>query len=270
VIEQRHPQVRVARAGRLLNTALARVVQAARPGVRTGDLERLVRAVLAPASAVPAMLGYRDSLAESAFPAAVSISLNSEICGGNDPARIVQPGDLITADLVVRLGEWHADAACTWVIPGPGDADRRRLAEASRRVTAAAVRQVRPGVCWSGVVAAMAAEASRLGVHLVRGYDGHGLGRELHAPPRLPMHPEDLKLFEPVRLGRGMILAVEPVIAATDTGSVRSGWLEKTRNGSDACFTEVTIVVGGAGFRPGPRRNCRVLAGFLDAAVCMT
>lgn len=259
--------------------ALVRLTHAARPGVRAGDLDTMGRAFLASAGAVPAMLGYRDDLAESAFPAAVSINLNEEICGGSDPDRVLAPGDLITADLAVCLGGWHADAARTWTIPGPVSPGRSRLVRASRRVTAAGVRRIRPGIPWSEVVSAMAAEAARLRVHLLRGYDGHGIGRRLHTPPRLPMHPDDLALFEPVRLEAGMILAIEPVVGAAITDSVRSGWCERTRDGSDACFTEVSVQVGGLGppgavgrgaRRPGVSRNARVLAGFLDAPVCMT
>lgn len=279
MIGPRPEQLRVARAGRLVNLALVRLTHAARPGVRAGHLDTMVRRFLASTGAVPAMLGYRDDLAESPFPAAVSINLNDGICGGSDRDRILASGDLITADLAVSLGGWYADAAHSWTIPGRPIAGRSRLVQASRRVTAAGVRRIVPGLPWSEVVAAMAAEAARLGVHLLRGYDGHGIGRRLHTPPRLPMHPDDLGLFAPVRLEAGMILAIEPVVAIRSTGVVRTGWSERTRDGSDACFTEVTIqvgglrpgvAVGGRSGRPGISRNARVLAGFLDAADCMT
>lgn len=258
----------VARAGRITDRVLRAVVHAARPGVTVGDLDLLARTELARLNASPAMLGYTDAAADAPFPCALSLCLNDEITGATDPDRILQPGDLVTADLVVEHRGWHADAAVSWVIPGAARSPRTALAHASRAVTAAGVRAIRPGSDWTTVVRAMAAEADRLGVTLLRGFDGHTLGRTMHAPPRLPTHPDEVDRFPRVTLQPGMILTVEPVVGFQDPGCVRDGWLERTADGSDACFTEVTVAVGA----PGRPRTADVLflAGFLDPTTCMT
>lgn len=254
----------VRRAGRIADAALAAVRAAAAPGVRAGELDRLARAVLDKAGARPAMLGYRDDLADGPFPAAVSICINDEISGASDPSRVLSPGDLITADLVCEHLGWHADAARTWVLPGAAP-ERARLADGSRRVTLAGVRAARHGIAWSTVVGAMASEAARLGVVLLRGFHAHGIGRAMHQPPALALHPSDLA-DEQQALLAGQILTIEPVVAhAGDDlkkGFVRSGWLDRTPDGSDACFTEATIGVG--------RLQSAVLAGVLDRDLDMT
>ncbi len=259
----------VARAGRIADSVLRAVVRAARSGVPVADLDRLVRAELTRSGARPAMLGHADPTAPAPFPLALSLCINDEISGACDPERTLRPGDLATADLVVEHRGWHADAAVSWVVPGRLDESRSALAEASRAVTAAGVRAIRPGADWSSAVLAMSAEATRRGVAILKGFDAHAIGRAMHAPPRLPTHPDELDRFPRVTLRPGMILTIEPVVARRDPGCVRDGWLECTADGSDACFTEVTVAVG-ASAGACSRKGGRVLAGFLDCKFCMT
>ncbi len=258
----------VARAGRVLNDVLRLVTASARPGVTVGEVDRLARVHLARAGARSAMLGYTDDLANAPFLLALALSLNDEITGASDPARIIRPGDLATADLAIERVGWHADAAVSWVIPGADRPDRLRLARASCAVTTAGVRAIRPGTAWDAVVGSMAAEAGRWGVSLLRGFDGHAVGRSMHAPPRLPTHPDEVHRFPTVRLEPGMVFTVEPVVGFRDPGCRRSGWLDRTADGSDACFTEVTVAMGGG--KRARRADARVLAGFLDPISCMT
>ncbi len=264
----------VARAGRVLNAALAGVRAQALPGVTAGRLDELARQLLARAGARPAMLGYRDPQADAPFPAALSVSINDEIMGGSDPGRVLRPGDLVTADLVVELNGWHADAAASWVVPGdhPAAARRARLASASAAVTRAGVEALGPGIPWEQVVRAMEGRAASLGVGILPGYDGHALGRSMHAPPRLACRLDELDATggRGLVLRPGMVLTIEPVVVhqedARGATPVREGWLDRTGSGCDACFTEVTAAVG-AGRWPG-RRASVVLAGISDRETC--
>jgi hypothetical protein len=154
-----------------------------------------------------------------------------------------------------RSGDWHADAAVSWTVPGPTPSDRARLAVASRQVTRAALEACAPGQPWAEVVRAIHAAAAAEAVHLLPGFFAHGIGRALHQPPSLPLHRRDLhRLDHPgLTLERGMIITLEPVVSLARTVRVREGWLDRTADGSDACYTEVTAVIG--------RRKARVLAG---------
>lgn len=250
----------VRRAGRVTERVLRAVRSAAAPGVTVGELDSLARRLLDASDARGAMLGYRDALAESPFPGALSISINDAISGGFEPDRALAPGDLVTADLACEHRAWHADAAVTWAMPG-ADPRRAALAEASRLVTQAGVRACRHGVPWSAVVGAMDAEASRLGAALIRGFFAHGVGRAMHLPPALPLHPDGLDARGPA-LAAGQTITIEPVVAWSDPGFARNAWLDRTADGSDACFTEATVGVG--------RGRSAVLAGVLDRVAGMT
>lgn len=254
----------VRRAGRIADRALQAVRSAAAPGVTVAELDRVVRGVLAASDARSAMLGYMDEPAGSPFPGALSININDDIAGAFEPGRALAPGDLVTADLACEHRGWHADAAVTWAMPG-ADPRRIALAAASRRVTLAGVAACRHGVPWSAVVGAMADEAARLGVVLLRGFFAHGVGRAMHQPPSLALRPADPPGPGPV-LGAGLAITIEPVVAwrapEGEAGFVRAGWLDRTPDGSDACFTEATVGIG--------RTRSAVLAGALDRVVGMT
>lgn len=242
-------------AGRILDRTLRAVRESAIPGSTVGHLDALARHHIAQAGGIPALLGYLDPLAVAPFPAAISLAINSQIAGSWEPPRALCPGDLVTADLAVRLGDWHADAAVSWTVPGPTPSDRARLAVASRQVTRAALEACAPGQPWAEVVRAIHAAAAAEAVHLLPGFFAHGIGRALHQPPSLPLHRRDLhRLDHPgLTLERGMIITLEPVVSLARTVRVREGWLDRTADGSDACYTEVTAVIG--------RRKARVLAG---------
>jgi methionyl aminopeptidase len=242
----------VARTGRIVDRVLARLRDAALPGVTTGRLDQLARAALANAGASPSMLGYTDPSSERPFPAAIAVAINDRITGSGDPDARLAPGDLVTLDLVAHRNGWHADAAVSFVVPGGGDdpdlaASRRALAAAASAVTRAGIEALRPNRPWAEAVTAMARAAQDLGVAVLRGFDGHAIGPAMHAPPRLPNHPADLAGPDepggPV-IRTGMILAIEPVVARLDPGFVRDAWEDRTADGSDACFAEATVIVG--------------------------
>lgn len=238
----------IARAGRVVDRVLAEVRRLARPGIDAGRLEQAARGMLAGLGASPAMLGYRDALAEHPYPAAIGVALNDRITGSGNPETRLAAGDLVTLDLAAELNGWHADAAVSFVVSGedPDDpnltARRRSLAAAAAFVTKTGVDALTPGRPWSAVAEAMRTAAARAGVAVLAGFDGHGVGRSMHAPPRLPTGPDDPDAGFMVR--PGMAVAIEPVVAWRDPGFVRNGWEDRTTDGSDACFAECTVVVG--------------------------
>jgi methionyl aminopeptidase len=75
--------------GRIVRLALDKTASAVRPGITTGDLNRIGAAVLdehGAESAPPKVYG---------FPAALCISVNDEAIHGIPGARVIQSGDLV-------------------------------------------------------------------------------------------------------------------------------------------------------------------------------
>jgi methionyl aminopeptidase len=84
---------------------------------------------------------------------------------------------------------------------------------------------------------------SRRGYHVIPQLGGHGIGRTIHEAPAVPNFP-DPSNHDP--LARGLVLTVEPLIAAGvgRIGPTRpDGWTLPTRDGSLSAHVEHTVIV---------------------------
>ncbi|MFK7882694.1 MAG: M24 family metallopeptidase [Phycisphaerales bacterium] len=237
----------VRRAGRAVDCALHLVRSACLPGVAVSALDRIAAESIEKDGAVSSMLGYTDGHGGGAFPLHLSVSVNNEIAGGCDANRVIAFGDLVTIDLAAAVKGWHADAAISWCVGGQEASGRRAdLAKAARAVTMAGFLALGQTPDWAVVLDRMGEAAAELGVVILKGFDGHGIGRAMHCGPVLPHRLEDLERRGTGEslVNAGMAITIEPVVAWSDTDFVRSGWVDRTSDSSDACFHEVTVLVG--------------------------
>jgi methionyl aminopeptidase len=236
------------RAGAALWSVLDRLVAAASPGVRTSELAALAAARIAEAGAEPIFPLEGTPL----FPAAAVITINEEVAHAPPGARALRSGDLVTIDAGLRLHGWCADASRILIVGGPGASPepggppRPRLAGASVALTDSLAARVRPGVRWADLAAEAARSAAAQRVTILRGFKGHGIGRELHEAPALDVHdPVDLVLRP------GMVFTLEPIVTTGrgETARLPDGWTHITADRAPACYTERTIAVTRTGFR---------------------
>ena len=97
--------------GRIVRKALDQTAAAVRPGITTGELDKIGAGVLAQngaESAPPKVYG---------FPGALCISVNDEAIHGIPREREIRTGDLVKLDQVAEKDGFYADAAIT-VAPG--------------------------------------------------------------------------------------------------------------------------------------------------------
>ncbi len=229
-------------AGAVVARTLGLLVEAARPGVSTAELDELAEQTIRAAGAVPSFLGYHG------FPATICASVNEQIVHGI-PSRtqVLAEGDLVSVDCGAILDGWHGDAAVTIGVGELAGADHR-LSEACREALAAGVGAVRPDARLTDISYAVqqtsAAAAVRDGVcyGIVAEYGGHGIGTAMHMEPFVP------NLGRPgrgPRLRPGMVLAVEPMLTAgsPQTEELDDGWTVITRDRSRAAHWEHTVAV---------------------------
>lgn len=247
----------IARAGAVLWKIIRAVSLSARPGVSTHELDQIAERYLHDAGARPILKGYVSG-SSPPFPSCSCMSVNEEVVHSIPGPRTLRAGDMLSVDLAASFDGWCVDAACTVLMPG---ANERcvQLADAGRRALALAIAQVKPGVQWSALARPVAAQARAAGFSLVRGYDGHGIGRKLHESPRAWLHEtqgDGAAADSPdFTLWPGMVFTIEPVLAA-GSGLVRTrsdGWTVETADGSWATHEERTVAVVADG--------CRVLTG---------
>ncbi|MDD5564529.1 MAG: M24 family metallopeptidase, partial [Thermoanaerobaculaceae bacterium] len=127
------------RANALLHETLRLVVEAARPGVSTRELDRLAEEHIRAHGGVPAFKGYRG------YPATLCTSVNDVIVHGiPSQTQRLRAGDILGVDGGVVLDGFVGDAAVTI---GIGDVapEAARLMQVTKQCLELAVDFVRPG-----------------------------------------------------------------------------------------------------------------------------
>ncbi|MFM7584884.1 MAG: M24 family metallopeptidase [Caldilinea sp.] len=117
----------------------------------------------------------------------------------------IQPGDTLIVGIGVKVGGYHAESGCTFVVGEP-TAEQRRCLEATWACDAAALAALQPGVPCSAVNEAAWASLRDAGYgEFIRHRIGHGMGVEGHEAPWLS--PGDDTPARP-----GMVFSNEPGI----------------------------------------------------------
>jgi methionyl aminopeptidase len=234
-------QVRLMRrAGLVVAEGLARMAEAARPGVSTLELDRIARAVLKSAKASSSFLGYAGP---PPFPAVICSSRNAAIVHGIPSERdVLADGDLISLDFGAIVGGWHGDAAIT-VAVGEVKGHARALSEACRAALWDGIAAAAVGGRLTDISHAVEASIRAAGDYgIVTGYGGHGIGTAMHMDPHVPNHGRPGR---GPRLAAGMTLAIEPMITAgsPNTRQLPDQWTVVTADGSLAAHWEHTIAL---------------------------
>ena len=227
------------RAGAVVAEALQAMEAAARPGVRTEELDAVAERIFRRRGARSApQLTYR-------FPGFTCISINEQIVHGVPSARVLAPRDVVKLDVTAELDGFVADAAITVLIP-PAQPAARRLRKCVRHAFERARAIVKPGLRVAELGRAVEEEVERWGCSVVRELRGHGVGRSIHEAPSIPNY------YSPLTEGvlhEGLVIALEPIVSELPARVVEEedGWTLRTHNRSLAAHYEHTIVITAAG-----------------------
>lgn len=222
-------------AGRVVAEMHSKIRAAIRPGVSTGDLDRVGREVLDRRGAASNFLGYHG------YPAVICASPNDVIVHGIPDETVLREGDIISIDCGAVVEGWHGDAAFTAPV-GEVDDVAARLIEVTRQSMMSGIAAMVDGGRMGDVGHAVQSVAEAAGYSVVREYVGHGIGREMHERPEVPNLGQAGK---GIKLKRGMTLALEPMVTvgAPDTFLTDDGWTVVTSDGSLAAHWEHTIAI---------------------------
>jgi methionyl aminopeptidase len=222
-------------AGRLAAEVLRAMRAAVRPGISTGELDAIAERRLRAAGgrSAPALV--------YGFPGTTCISVGDEVVHGVPGGRRLGAGDVVKLDVTVEKDGYMADTACT-VVVGETGGRAVRLAAAARAAFAAGVRQARPGAPVARIGRAVEEESRRRGFAVIRELSGHGIGRTIHEPPRVPNY-DDPRVRQ--RLEEGAVITIEPLLS-TGSGEVYTaadGWTVRTADRALSAHHEHTVVV---------------------------
>ncbi len=233
----------MSRAGRIVGDTLELVRRAVRPGISTEELDAKAEAFIrSHPGATPSFKGLYG------FPKTLCVSINEEIVHGIPSSRrVLREGSIVSVDVGVCVGGFHADAATTIPV-GEIAPEAARLLDATQQALAAGIAEARVGNHVGDIGHAVQAVAEAAGFGVVRELVGHGVGQRMHEDPQVPNHGQP---HRGPRLQAGMTLAIEPMITMGDysTRLLEDKWTVVTADGSLAAHFEHTVAIT----KEGPR-----------------
>jgi len=212
------------RAGRLAAECLDMIGPHVRPGITTGEIDRIIHDWTMAHGATPATLGYRGYTKSSCT------SINHVVCHGIPGERALIDGDIINIDVTVILDGWHGDTSRMYVA-GQANTKARLLMDVTYESMMRGIAAVRPGATLGDIGHAIQTHVEKHRFSVVRDFCGHGIGRTFHAPPNV-LHfgkPGEGPVLKP-----GMFFTIEPMVNAgrPEVKILDDGWTAVTRDRS--------------------------------------
>ena len=228
-------------AGRLAADVLQMIRPYVKPGVSTGELDRICHDyIVNEQQAVPAPLNYRG------FPKSICTSINHQICHGIPGDKKLKNGDILNIDITVIKDGFHGDTSRMFSVGEPG-VQAGRLIRICYDAMRTGIEMVGPGVQLGDIGHAIQTFVESSNYSVVREYCGHGIGREFHEDPQVLHYGRPGTGLE---LRPGMIFTIEPMVNAgkRHTKMLADNWTVVTKDHSLSAQWEHTILVTDNGF----------------------
>ena len=221
---------------KIVRDTLEFVAARIKAGMSTKEVDELVERYIRSAGAYPSCLGY------GGFPGSACVSLNDQVIHGIPSKHaVVKEGDIVKVDVGAYIGGFHGDCACT-VPCGEVSEEAKKLIAVTRQSFFEGIKFAREGYRVSDIGAAVQAYVEANGFSVVRDYAVTDVGAALHESPEVPNYG---KPGHGIRLQRGMVIAVEPMVnvGVYTVKVLPDGWTVKTLDGKWAAHYENSILI---------------------------
>ena len=230
-------------AGKVTALTHKAIEEAIKPGMTTADLDRIAEETMKKYGAISAEKGYNPGIkGVPPYPAATCISINDEVIHGiPSKKRIIKDGDIVSVDLVALKDGYNGDAARTLMV-GNVSKETKRLVEVTKQAFFEGIKYAKKGNRIGDISHAIGEYVKSQGYSVVREFEGHGIGKDMHEEPEIPNYG---KAGRGIRLEPGMTLAIEPMVIAGNPNILEldDGWTIITEDGSLSAHYENTILI---------------------------
>ena len=214
-----------------------------KPGMSTWEIDQIAEKTMIRLGAIPAEKGYDIGIkGVPPYPCATCISVNDEVIHGiPSKHKIIKEGDIVSIDTVALKNGFNGDAARTFII-GNASKETKRLVDVTKQAFFEVIKYAKPGNRIGDVCHAIGEYVHSQGYSVVREFQGHGIGRQMHEDPGIPNYG---KAGRGIRLEPGMTLAIEPMVIQGKPNilELEDGWTIVTEDGSLAAHYENTILI---------------------------
>ena len=204
-------------AGKIAGEVLHKMAQRIRPGITTGQLDRIGEEI---------MIRYGARSAPKvaySFPGATCISILPEVAHGIPGDRQIKAGDMVNIDVSVERNGYFADTGMSIPVESE-DQNAFEICRISREARAAAIGAAKPGGKVNEIGKAVEMVANEYGMTVIKNLCGHGLGRRLHEAPENILNYYSRQ--ERGKLNPGQVIAIEPFISEGPEAVENSGYNE--------------------------------------------
>ena len=214
-----------------------------KPGMTTWELDQIAEKTMRSLGAIPAEKGYNIGIkGVPPYPATLCVSINDEVIHGiPSKNKVIREGDIVSIDTVALKNGFNGDAARTFIV-GKASKEAERLVQVTKQAFFEGIKFAKPGYRIGDVSHRIGEYVHSQGYSVVREFQGHGIGRQMHEDPGIPNYG---KAGRGIRLEPGMTLAIEPMVIQGKPNILQldDGWTIITEDGSLAAHYENTILI---------------------------
>lgn len=228
-------------AGRLAAEVLEMIAPYVKPGITTGELDRICHDyIVEEQRAIPAPLDYHG------FPKSICTSVNHQVCHGIPGDKVLKKGDVVNIDITVIKDGYHGDTSQMFFVGEP-TVKAERLVRVAREAMITGIKMVGPGIRLGSIGHAIQEYAEKHRYSVVREYCGHGIGQQFHEDPQVLHYG---KPDTGIVLEAGMTFTIEPMINAGKrfVKLLPDNWTVITKDRTLSAQWEHTILVTPTGY----------------------
>lgn len=181
---------------------LAEVSKYIKPGVSTGQLDKIAEQYIRDMGGEPTFKGY------CGYPASLCISINEVVVHGIPGNREIKEGDIVSIDCGVTYNGWVGDSAYTFALKGVKD-EVAELLKVTKQSLYLGIERCKIGQRVGDLSNCIQTYCESFGYGVVRELCGHGVGHKMHEDPCVPNYG---KKGTGPKFREGMVIAIEPMI----------------------------------------------------------
>lgn len=220
----------------LVGKTIAEVASRIKPGITTGELDKVADEYIADNGGVPSFKNYKG------YPFATCISVNDAVVHGFPNGKELKEGDVISIDVGVYKNGYHGDSAYTFAI-GEVSEEILKLMKVTKQSLYHGIEKAVSGNRVGDIsfaIQELCERQNRFGV--VRELVGHGLGKKLHEDPQVPNYG---RRGSGAKMQDGMVIAIEPMVnlGVKEVWYDKDGWTVRTKDGKVSAHYEHNVCV---------------------------
>ena len=221
-------------AGSITAGALDEISKHIKPGISTLELDKIAEKFIIDKGAKPAFLRY------GGFPKSICTSIDDVVVHGIPSSDIIlQEGQIIGIDIGAKYKGFYGDAARTFAV-GKIDDEKAKLMRVAKECFFKAIQNLKEGSRLGDIGFEVERHAQKHGFEPVHQMGGHGVGKDLHEDPFVPMFG---RAGTGIKLEAGMVLAIEPMINMGTYEIKINGWDARTADGLPSAHYENTVLI---------------------------